>query len=188
MLIEETHDGDHRLFGRAPFDDERRADGFKPGPRDGSTDTPGSVIVRRCRRASGGHPSTNAVADALQRPTRALGRAALMTRTVWPCSGWGFPSHAGHPACWWSLTPPFHPYCPSRAEACSGKRSLFCGTGLRVTPSGRYPPPCPAEPGRSSVDRADAPSNAAAWSTHPFSILVGESARPDGDGRAAHIG
>ncbi len=44
---------------------------------DGSTDTPGSVIPCRYRKGSGGHPSTNAVADALQQPTRTLGRAAL---------------------------------------------------------------------------------------------------------------
>lgn len=45
--------------------------------RDGLTDTPGSVLPRHCRRRSGDHPSTDAVADALQRPTRTLGRAAL---------------------------------------------------------------------------------------------------------------
>jgi len=44
---------------------------------DGLTDTPGSVIPCRCRQRSGGHPSTNAVAGALQQPTRTLGRAAL---------------------------------------------------------------------------------------------------------------
>ena len=44
---------------------------------DGLTDTPGSVFPRCCRRGSSGHPSTDAVADALQRPTRTLGRAAL---------------------------------------------------------------------------------------------------------------
>ena len=44
---------------------------------DGLTDTPGSVLPSRCQRGSSGHPSTSAVADALQRPTRALGRAAL---------------------------------------------------------------------------------------------------------------
>ena len=44
----------------------------------------------------------------------------------------------------WSLTPPFHPY------PCKQRRSVFCGTGLRVAPSGRYPPPCSTEPGRSS--------------------------------------
>src|SRR4029079_11842607 len=25
-------------------------------------------------------------------------------------AGGGLPSHGGRPACWWSLTPPFHPY------------------------------------------------------------------------------
>src|SRR6476620_528321 len=44
---------------------------------DGLTDTPGSVFPRCCQHGSSGHPSTDAVADALQRPTRALGRAAL---------------------------------------------------------------------------------------------------------------
>ena len=47
----------------------------------------------------------------------------------------------------WSLTPPFHPYRQSR-------RFLFCCTGLRVAPTGRYPAPCPAEPGLSSPERA----------------------------------
>jgi len=28
----------------------------------------------------------------------------------WPCSGWGLPSHPSRLGCWWSLTPPFHPY------------------------------------------------------------------------------
>lgn len=44
---------------------------------DGLTDTPGSVLPCRYQRGSSGHPSTDAVADALQRPTRTLGRAAL---------------------------------------------------------------------------------------------------------------
>jgi len=30
-------------------------------------------------------------------------------RPSWSCSRWGLPSHPGHPGCWWSLTPPFHP-------------------------------------------------------------------------------
>src|SRR6476660_1890750 len=44
---------------------------------DGLTDTPGSVFPRCYRHGSSGHPSTDAVADALQQPTRTLGRAAL---------------------------------------------------------------------------------------------------------------
>jgi hypothetical protein len=31
------------------------------------------------------------------------------------------------------------------------RRSVFCGTVPRVTPGGRYPPPRPVEPGRSSA-------------------------------------
>lgn len=34
-------------------------------------------------------------------------------------------------------------------------RSTFCGTFLRVAPSGCYPPPCPVEPGRSSSHLRD---------------------------------
>ncbi len=49
-------------------------------------------------------------------------------------------------------------------------RSHFCGTSLRVTPSGRYPPPCPAEPGRSSGEALA--SHAAAWPTHPLRFYV----------------
>ena len=30
--------------------------------------------------------------------------------SIWRCSGRGLPSRTGHPARWWSLTPPFHPY------------------------------------------------------------------------------
>src|SRR6187401_142314 len=32
-----------------------------------------------------------------------------------------------------------------------GRRSVLCGTFPRVTPGGRYPPPCPVEPGPSSA-------------------------------------
>ncbi len=31
------------------------------------------------------------------------------------------------------------------------RRSIFCGTFLRVTPTGRYPAPCSMEPGLSSL-------------------------------------
>jgi hypothetical protein len=37
------------------------------------------------------------------------------------------------------------------------RRSVFCGTFLRVTPTGRYPAPCPKESGRSSDRCAEAP-------------------------------
>ena len=110
----------------------------------------------------GGHPSRPAVAGGLQRPTRRHRAGSPRTPAQapraapsWPCSGWGLPSHPGHPGRWWSLTPPFHPY-PARAG-----RSIFCGTVPRVTPGCRWQPPCPAESGLSSAawrvsPRADA--------------------------------
>ena len=102
---------------------------------------PGSV-TRRWRVR--GHLSGTMVAHRLKRPTRGLGRAALEHPLIWPCSGWGLPSQPGHPGCWCALTAPFHPYPDSAG------RFVFCGTFPRVTPGGRYPPPCPVEPGLSS--------------------------------------
>lgn len=52
--------------------------------------------------------------------------------TAWFCSRWGLPSQPGHPGCWWSLTPPFHPYLRNTSR----RRSVFCGTSPRVTPGG----------------------------------------------------
>ena len=60
-----------------------------------------------------------------------------------PCFGWGLHVPCLLPAKRWALTPPFHPYRRSPAV-------YFCCTGLRVTPTGRYPASCPAKPGLSS--------------------------------------
>ncbi len=100
-----------------------------------------SIYERRCRRPPAAYPDTWA--------------SSPQSCPVWPCSEWGLPSLPGHPGSWWSLTPPFHPYLagPSRRNS---RRSVFCGTVLRVTPSGRYPPPCSMEPGRSSSHLRDA--------------------------------
>ena len=67
----------------------------------------------------------------------------------------GFAESRCHHRDWCALTAPFHPYQggtmhsgrPFRAWAW---RFVFCGTFLRVTPTGRYPAPCSAEPGLSS--------------------------------------
>ena len=104
----------------------------------------------------GGHPSRPAVAGRLQRPTRRLGRAALerlrrhLLVSSWPCSGWGLPSHPGHPGCWWSLAPPFHPYPAERRAVCflwhfpAGRPGLPLATtppcGVRTFLGGRCPP------------------------------------------------
>lgn len=60
-----------------------------------------------------------------------------------PCFGWGLHVPCLLPAKRWALTPPFHPYRQKPAV-------YFCCTGLRVSPTGRYPASCPAKPGLSS--------------------------------------
>ena len=47
------------------------------------------------------------------------------------------------PGCWCALTAPLHPYLLSEAV-------YFCGTFLKVAPTGYYPAPCPAKLGLSS--------------------------------------
>jgi hypothetical protein len=73
-------------------------------------------------------------------------------------SKWGLPSHPSHLGCWWSLTPPFHPYLrPLKVPGTSSvgqRRSVFCGTVPRVTPGGCCPPPCSAESGLSSTSHS----------------------------------
>ena len=130
----------------------------KPGQKvDGLTDTPGSVLPRRCRRGSSGHPSTDAVADALQRPTRTLGRAALKRVLSGLAPGGVYLAFPVTREAGGLLHHRFTLTCPCRlCNTGARRRSVLCGTGLRVTPSGRYPPPCSAEPGRSSSHLRDA--------------------------------
>ncbi|EWM13836.1 hypothetical protein KUTG_04140 [Kutzneria sp. 744] len=82
-----------------------------------------------------GHPSWPAVAGRLQRPTRRHRAGSPRTPAQapraapsWPCSGWGLPSHPGHPGCWWSLTPPFHPY-PAASRRPGGLFSVALSRG-----------------------------------------------------------
>ena len=103
-----------------------------------------SIYDVRCRTPPATYPGARA--------------SSPRTHPVWSCSRWGLPSRDSRPPRWWSLTPPFHPY-PSEDG-----RSALCGTFPRVTPGGRYPPPCSTEPGRSSVHQR---CNAAARPTHP---------------------
>ena len=46
---------------------------------------------------------------------------AVKPRYTWSFSPWGLPSHAARTACWWALTPPFHPYL----HLAVGRRSPF---------------------------------------------------------------
>lgn len=70
--------------------------------------------------------------------------------SVWPCSGWGLPSHCSHLQCWWALTPPFHPYLPTATEATTRRRSILCCTFPSLAAGRRYRPSCSVEPGLSS--------------------------------------
>ena len=59
------------------------------------------------------------IARRLLRPTRGLGRAALVRPSIWSCTGWGLPSFPGHPGNWCALTAPFHP-CSGNASGTAG--------------------------------------------------------------------
>lgn len=76
---------------------------------------------------------------------------------IWSCSGWGLPSSRCHHRDWCALTAPFHPYQNTQYSGMPFHtgiwRSVFCGTFLRVAPTGRYPAPCSTEPGLSSPCR-----------------------------------
>ncbi len=52
------------------------------------------------------------------------------------------------PGCWCALTAPLHPYF--LLAYYRQKAVYFCGTVLKVAPTGRYPAPCPTELGLSS--------------------------------------
>ena len=105
-----------------------------------------------CRRGSvhrslagfrmGGHPSV--------RPTWECRRAGRPLH-AWPCSGWGLPSRPGRPGRWCALTAPFHPHLCARLGGRGHRRSVLCGTFLRVAPTGCEPASFPAEPRPSSA-------------------------------------
>ncbi len=128
---------------------------------DESAYTPGSVSPGPCGPRGGGHPSRAVVAGSLVRSTRGLGRAALdRPRRVVVPFGMAAPLDLA----------PGGVYLALRVTSEAGgllhhrftltwtlrsRRSVFCGTVPRVTPGGRYPPPCPVEPGRSSGGSQD---------------------------------
>ena len=102
----------------------------------------------------------------LQRPTRTCNRDGQPRRrrppgptpirpySVFLQAGFTVPEVSPPPRC--ALTAPFHPYPTEHFTRASPRRRAtawrynFCGTFPRITPGGRYPPPCPAESGLSS--------------------------------------
>jgi hypothetical protein len=158
-------------------------------PRDGveSSGTPGSVVD--------GHRSRTAVAGGLERPTRRSERRGPRRRVLRPFPAYmallqvGLAVPGPSPAPRWALTPPFHPCLipstrpgePGRAQG--HRRFALCCAVPGLAPGGRYPPPCPGEPGRSSKlalrGRLD---DSAATVSHP--LRLGRSARREGPLRA----
>ncbi len=142
----------------------------KRGPEaaDESACTPGSVSQAARAAGGGGHPSRAAVADSLVRSTRGLGRAALEhPRTVPGGTDLDLaPSGVYRAGRVTSVAGGLLHHRFTLTCRRSGRRSAFCGTVPRVTPGGRYPPPCSVEPGRSSAGpegtRRDRPAGSSA--------------------------
>ena len=77
----------------------------------------GGVLSGVSRRV-GGHPSERRTSGVTAPRSRRAGTHAH----IWPCSGWGLPSHPGLPGCWCALTAPFHPcLCPTAPANRSGR-------------------------------------------------------------------
>jgi hypothetical protein len=103
-----------------------------------------ATSLRRWLVPPGRRPSANSV---WLRPPPVMSRLA-------PGGVYPRPRHRGAPC---ALAARFHP-CRHVAVAAV----CFCGTFLRVAPTGRYPAPCPMEPGRSStLARRDDPAPSA---------------------------
>ena len=103
---------------------------------------PGSVSSGK--PGGGGHLSWTPVARRLQRPQPEGSAGHLRAPSYLVLLRTGFAWPAGHPAAGGLL--PHHFTLAGHA----GRRCHFCGTFLRVTPTGRYPASCPLEPGLSS--------------------------------------
>jgi hypothetical protein len=108
--------------------------------KNGAGRKPGSVPAG----AGGDHSSGTPVTRGLARPTRELGRATLDAPLFGLAPGGVFLA-AGVAADAGELLP--HLFTLTVAVP---RRSGLCGTFRGVAPPGRYPAPCPVEPGLSS--------------------------------------
>ncbi len=123
-----------------------RPEAGAPGVR--AARKPSSVPRRGRPRRGDGHASSPAVARRVERPTRKLGQAALGRFPIWSCSMRGLPC-PGHHCPGGALLPHLFTLTAPRRE----RRSVFCGTFLPVTRTGRYPAHCLLEFGLSSRSR-----------------------------------
>ena len=126
----------------------------------------------RTLRSGDGHPSRLTVTRPLLRPTRGLnGRAAHSL-----CSALlrvGFVEPPGSPPALVRSYRTVSPL-PVRARRARHRRSVLCGTFLRVAPTGCYPAPCPVESGRSSAGSLAGPDAAIRPTRHrPHSAPAG---------------
>ena len=146
------------------------ADPVKGGAIDraGRMSQPIRRVLFRIRCGSGGgHPSRPHVAARLKRPTRALdGKPHRALSGLAPGGACRAASVARSAVVSYTAVSPLP----------LARRFVFCGAFPRVTPGGRYPPPFPVEPGRSSWTRPK-PAHAAAWPTHSQKESYPESPR-----------
>jgi len=110
---------------------------------------PGSVPATGYPATGGDHSSRAAVADGLKQPTRKHERAALDASLLGLAPG-GVYLASDVTAGPGELLP--HPFTLTRR----GGRTSLCGTFPGVAPAGRYPAPCPLEPGLSSPPKGAA--------------------------------
>jgi hypothetical protein len=108
---------------------------------------PVSVPMDGCPAMKDAHSASAAVTDGIKQPTRKLGRAVLSASLFGLAPG-GVYRASNVTTGPGELLP--HPFTLTLLRQGFGGRSSLCGTFPGVTPAGRYPAPCPVEPGLSS--------------------------------------
>src|SRR5207248_7592033 len=113
----------------------------------------------------GSHPSRSPVTWRLKRPYPRTGRASRFVLLFGLAPG-GVYLASRSPGCWWALTHTISPSPPLARRLC-----LFCGTLLRIAPTGCYPAPCSAELGLSSTGRSRRDCLADSGAIVPTSVI-----------------
>ena len=116
------------------------------GEAGGGSCKPGSVPSRTAE--GGSHSSWTRVSPSLQQPTRELGAGRPRNAPLFGLAPGGVYRAGRSPG---PLVSSYLTVSPlPRLGNNETRRSALCCTFLRVTPTGRYPAPCPVEPGLSS--------------------------------------